>query len=101
MHEQDLIYDWNTAGAAVDYRQLRPVLLADETLRDGLQCPSVRDPSIGEKLEILHLMEQLGIDILDLGLPGAGPRARADVERLASEIVSSRMKIQPYCAART
>ena len=58
--------------------RLRPagrVLLNDETLRDGLQSPSVRDPSIEEKIEILHLMEALGINSLDLGLPGAGPRA--------------------------
>jgi len=54
-----------------------PVLLNDESLRDGLQSPSVRDPSIEEKIEILHLMESLGIDSLDLGLPGAGPRSTA------------------------
>lgn len=79
----------------------KPVLLNDESLRDGLQSPSVRDPSIAEKIEILHLMEDLGINALDLGLPGAGPRAVAQVEGLAREIVSCRMKIQGNCAART
>src|SRR5207248_5763761 len=79
----------------------RAVLLNDETLRDGLQSPSVRDPSIAEKIEILHLMEALGIDSLDLGLPGAGPRAVEHVEALAREIVSKRMKIRANCAART
>src|SRR5262249_6913118 len=63
--------------------------------------PSVRDPSIEEKIQILHLMEALGIDSLDLGLPGAGPRAVEHVEALAREIVSSRMRIQANCAART
>ncbi|MGB7752403.1 MAG: LeuA family protein, partial [Candidatus Acidiferrales bacterium] len=79
----------------------RHVALNDETLRDGLQNPSVRDPSIAEKIEILHLMESLGIDTVNIGLPGAGPRAYADTEALAREIVTSRMKIRPNCAART
>ena len=62
-------------------------MLNDETLRDGLQNPSVRDPSIAEKIEILHLMEALGIESVNIGLPGAGPRAFADTEALAREIV--------------
>ena len=78
-----------------------PVQLNDESLRDGLQSPSVRDPSIEEKIEILHLMESLGIDSLDLGLPGAGPRAVAHVEALAREIARTRLKIKGNCAART
>jgi len=77
------------------------VLLNDETLRDGLQSPSVRDPLIGEKIEILHFMEALGINALDLGLPGAGPRAVEHVEALAREIVQHKMKIKANCAART
>jgi 2-isopropylmalate synthase len=75
--------------------------LNDETLRDGLQNPSVFDPSIEEKIEILHLMEDLGIDSVNIGLPGAGPRAVADTEALAREIATQRMKIKPNCAART
>ena len=77
------------------------MLLNDETLRDGLQNPSVFDPSIEEKIEILHLMEDLGIDSVNIGLPGAGPRAVADTEALAREIATNRMKIKPNCAART
>ena len=82
-------------------RPAGPVLLNDESLRDGLQSPSVRDPSIAEKVRILHLMEDLGINMLDLGLPGAGPRACEHVEALAREIADSRLKIKPNCAART
>ena len=76
-------------------------LLNDESLRDGLQSPSVRDPSIEQKIEILHLMEGLGINMLDIGLPGAGPRAVAHCEALAREIGRARLKIKPNCAART
>ena len=100
MNRSDLIYDWNHAPA-LPVTPRGPVQLNDESLRDGLQSPSVRDPSIPEKIEILHLMDSLGIDSLDLGLPGAGPRARADVEALAREIANSRLKIKGNCAART
>src|ERR1700722_9707145 len=80
--ENGLIYDWNQA-AGPQLRVSRQPLLNDETLRDGLQSPSVIDPSIGKKIEILHLLEEVGVDSLNLGLPGAGPRAKADVMELA------------------
>ncbi len=95
-----LIYDWNSVPGA-RFKPAGQVLLDDESLRDGLQSPSVRDPFIEDKLKILHLMEDLGINFADIGLPGAGPRAVADVERLAREIADCRMKLKPNCAART
>ncbi len=100
MNTSDLIYDWNRFYPQ-SLRPPGPVLLVDETLRDGLQSPSVRDPSIEQKIEILRLMESLGINYLDLGLPGAGPRAVEHVTALAREIVARKMKIRAYCAART
>jgi len=95
-----LIHDWNSAEG-FDLPFGRKYMLDDESLRDGLQSPSVLDPPIEDKIGILHLMESLGIDSVNLGLPGAGPRAVADVERLAREIVNSKLKIRPNCAART
>jgi isopropylmalate/homocitrate/citramalate synthase len=100
VQQNEWIYDWNVATAPAIAPGTR-VLLNDETLRDGLQSPSVFDPSIEEKIEILHLMESLGIDAVNIGLPGAGPRAVAHTEALAREIASNRMKIKPNCAART
>jgi 2-isopropylmalate synthase len=100
LNVSELIYDWNALSPQA-LRPPGPVLLTDETLRDGLQSPSVRDPSIEQKIEILHLMESLGINSLDLGLPGAGPRAVEHVTALAREIVAHKMKIRAYCAART
>ena len=94
------IYDWNLASPPPIAPGAR-VLLNDETLRDGLQNPSVFDPSIEEKIEILHLMESLGIDSLNIGLPCAGPRAVAHTEALAREIATNRMRIRPNAAART
>jgi 2-isopropylmalate synthase len=100
MTTNELIYDWNETGG-FEFPRGRKVMLNDETLRDGLQNPSVQDPTIEEKIEILHLMEALGIDAVNIGLPGAGPRAYADTEALAKEIARARMKIRPNCAART
>src|SRR5213592_5015690 len=100
MNTSELIYDWNRV-LPKSLQTAVPVLLNDDTLRDGLQSPSVRDPSIPEKIKILHLMEALGINSLDLGLPGAGQRAVEHVEALAREIVKQRMKIRANCAART
>src|SRR5579859_244773 len=100
MNTSDLIYDWNK-NYPPGLKPPGPVLLNDESLRDGLQSPSVRDPSVAEKIEILHLMEALGVNSLDLGLPGAGARAVEAVTALAREIVAHKMKIQPNCAART
>lgn len=95
-----LIYDWNSVAGG-QFQPDHAILLNDESLRDGLQSPSVKDPAIEDKIRILHLMEELGINMLDIGLPGAGARAVADAERLAREIAGHRMKIKPNCAART
>jgi 2-isopropylmalate synthase len=100
MKTSELIYDWNQSSPE-SLRLSQSILLNDESLRDGLQSPSVRDPSIEEKIKILHLMEAVGINSLDLGLPGAGPRAVEHVEALAREIVGSKLKIKANCAART
>jgi isopropylmalate/homocitrate/citramalate synthase len=96
----ELIYDWNSAGTN-ELFPIQSVQVTDETLRDGLQSPSVHDPSIEDKVAILHLLGAVGVEAADLGLPGAGPRARADVERLAREILSNRLRIRANCAART
>jgi len=92
-----LIHDWNRT----DRPRPPVVLLDDETLRDGLQSPSVRCPTIEEKLRILHLIDRLGIDTANIGLPGAGPQVVRDVERLAREIGSARLAVAANCAART
>ena len=95
-----LIFDWARAGPRTTSWPAH-VMLDDETLRDGLQSPSVTDPPAAAKVEILHLMEALGIETLDVGLPGAGARQREAVLALCREISAQRMRIRPNCAART
>ena len=102
MNQTDLIYDWNSAGIdAFDWSAVSGVELDDETLREGLQDPSVVDPSIDAKIRLLHLMDALGIHTADIGLPGAGPRALEAVRALAAEIVEAGLSISANCAART
>ncbi|HEV2912133.1 MAG TPA: LeuA family protein [Pyrinomonadaceae bacterium] len=100
MSAEQLIYDWNVIEPTYKAPE-RHIGFDDETLRDGLQSPSVCDPPIEKKLELLHLMDALGIDTADIGLPGAGGTHAAGVERLAREISEQKLRIRPNCAART
>jgi 2-isopropylmalate synthase len=98
--ESDIIYDWNALerrGSLFKHR----ISFFDETLRDGVQCPSVVDPKIEDKIKVVHLMNDVGIDHVDIGLPGAGRRAYEDVLELAREIRDAKLRIKPACAART
>ena len=101
MEEPSLIYDWNEVTQDFQWSSIESVELDDETLRDGLQNPSVVDPPISEKIRLLHYMDQLGITTADIGLPGAGPRAVDAVTALAQEVVDSKLSIDVNCAART
>jgi 2-isopropylmalate synthase len=96
----ELVYDWNEAsrkGRVIP----RQVEFLDETLRDGLQNPSVTDPAIEDKLALVHLMDAIGIDEVDVGLPGSSQRAFDDCLRLCREISSARLKLRVSCAGRT
>lgn len=95
-----LIYDWNAAERRVPVAMKKFTLL-DETLRDGIQNPSVVDPAIGDKLEIIRLLDEVGVEHIDVGLPGAGARAFEDVTRMCREILDNNLKIKPACAGRT
>jgi len=98
--EDRLVYDWSRRRPRA--AEAGPLaMLDDETLRDGLQSPSVQDPPIEAKIEILHFMNQMGIETANIGLPGSGPRQRESVELLCREIASAKLNIQANCAART
>ena len=101
MNISELIYDWNKLYPQ-SLRPAGPVRLTDESLRDGLQSPSVRDPSIEEKIEILHLMEALGYQLARSWTCRAPGRERSStVKRWRGKLSGGRMKIKPNCAART
>src|SRR5260221_8842004 len=96
----ELISDWNKVNETWS-KPDRQTGFEDEALRDGLQSPSVCEPTVEKKIELLHLMEALGIDTADIGLPGAGGTHAAGVEVMAREIADQKLKIRPNCAART
>jgi len=96
----DLIYDWNHLDVVAPLTT-KPIRLNDETLRDGIQSPSVTDPPLALKLEIVDLMESLHVWSADIGLPGAGPRAFHDVLALAKHLAKKKHRLKPNCAART
>lgn len=99
-NSRTLIHDWNPAEWPSG-RAGGVVTFDDESLRDGLQSPSVTDPASVHKVRLLHLMAEVGIGAADLGVPGAGPRAAAAVEEMFREIRRSRLAIEPNCVART
>jgi 2-isopropylmalate synthase len=98
--EAESIFDWNVLEKKSPLT-IESFELYDETLRDGIQSPTIVDPPVAKKIEILHLMESLGIQHADIGLPGAGGRAYEHTLRLAREIVEADLRIKPSCAART
>lgn len=100
LSQDQIIFDWNALEKTGPIT-CQSFEFYDETLRDGVQSPSAVDPPVETKVEILHLMNDLGIHWADIGLPGAGSRAVADVTRLAQEIEAQKLKIKPSCAART
>ena len=98
--DDDIIYDWNE----IDRKGKvfgKKVELCDETLRDGIQSPSVVDPPIETKFEMVDLMDKLGITIANIGLPGAGPRAVEDVTAIAKYMRDNKLSMKANCAART
>ncbi len=97
----ELIYDWNEVERQGSPFRTNVFKLHDETLRDGIQNPSVVDPGIDDKLAIVHLLDELGVYSSDIGLPGAGPRAFADVLRICEEIRDNKLSLLPTCAGRT
>lgn len=101
LKESDVIYDWNSVEKVAPLSPKRRLTFFDETLRDGIQSPSVVDPKIDDKIKLVQLASDLGIHHIDVGLPGAGPRAVEDCVRLVEYIRDQKLPIKPACAART
>jgi 2-isopropylmalate synthase len=99
MDEHEPIYDWNEAGERWEKPPSR-VEVGDQTLRDGLLGRAPRNPTLEQKLAILRLMDRIGVDSADLGLPGAGRHAAREATRLAAEIREARLAVRASCAAR-
>jgi 2-isopropylmalate synthase len=104
VEEHDLIYDWNSIDYSIDRDESshpHELWFDDETLRDGLQSPSARNPSIEQKIELIDYMESLGIQKVDLGLPGAGPFHVNHIDAMLKHMGDRDYSLRPGCAVRT
>jgi 2-isopropylmalate synthase len=101
LKESEIIYDWNSVEKVAPLSPRRKLKFMCETLRDGIQSPSVVDPAIDDKMKMVQLASDLGIHHIDVGLPGAGARAVEDCTRLVEFIRDEKLPIKPCCAART
>src|SRR3954447_6566619 len=101
MNDHELIYDWNSTEKVASLSPKRRVQFLDETLRDGIQSPSVVDPTIEDKLRLVELANHLRIDTMDIGLRGAGKRGIEAVTTIAAHIKANGLRVKPSCAART
>jgi 2-isopropylmalate synthase len=101
LSESELIYDWNSVEKVAKLSPKRKISFLCETLRDGIQSPSVVDPVIDDKLRLVELANDLGIQYIDIGLPGAGKRAAEDCTTIAEFIRDQKLAIKPACAGRT
>ena len=101
LDEGKLIYDWNSVEKVASLSPKRQIRFFCETLRDGIQSPSVRDPDIADKIKLVEIADSLGVHHIDIGLPGAGKRAIEDCTTLAEFIRDNKLAIKPACAART
>ena len=104
VEEHSLIYDWNEIGYSIDRKDgnhPHELWFDDETLRDGLQSPSARNPTIEQKIELIDYMERLGIQKVDLGLPGAGPYHVDHIDLMLHHMGEQGYKLRPGCAVRT
>ncbi|MFO0758915.1 MAG: 2Fe-2S iron-sulfur cluster-binding protein [Byssovorax sp.] len=89
-------------GALVHFgRGVRGVKVVDETLRDGLQNASGVNPAVDYKVDLLHAMAKIGVDVVSVGLPAAGKRHADDCHLLCKEILDARLPLVATAAART
>jgi 2-isopropylmalate synthase len=79
----------------------RGVQVVDETLRDGLQNASGVNPPVAYKVDLLHAMAKVGVDVVSVGLPAAGARHAEDCHLLCKEILDARLPLRATAAART
>src|SRR5687768_4266549 len=98
--EAETTFDWNAGKTGAELVSAG-IWLQDETLRDGLQNPSVVEPRIEDKLELIHLMDQLGIQVVNVGLPASSRRNFEHALAACREIDRAKLKIRPAAAGRT
>ncbi len=95
MEEAGLVEDYHPATAAQRHLPEKLVLW-DETLRDGEQAPGVRFSS-EEKLQIAELLSDVGVSVINAGIPVVSAGEARAVRRLAE----AGLRAKVLAAART
>ena len=102
----DVWFTWNDVEAEEDAQDIPAGsafsgILFDETLRDGLQAPHIRNPSLEQKLAIIDHMSRSGVRSADLGFPGSGASAVDECTAFARHIAAGGLDLTPGFAGRT
>lgn len=78
-----LVHNW-TAEAGLPRKLPQRVVFWDETLRDGEQTPGVYY-TLDEKVALAKRLDDIGVDILNCGIPAISPGEVAAVKAIARE----------------
>jgi 2-isopropylmalate synthase len=71
----------------------------DTTLRDGTQAEGL-SPTVGEKLRVAHLLDELGVHFIEGGWPGANPKDDEFFARAWNELDLDRSKLVAFGSTR-
>jgi 2-isopropylmalate synthase len=71
----------------------------DTTLRDGTQAEGL-SPTVGEKLRVVHLLDELGVHFIEGGFPGANPKDDEFFERAKTELRLERSTLVAFGSTR-
>jgi 2-isopropylmalate synthase len=69
----------------MDFNPKGRVIVFDTTLRDGEQSPGAA-LNVSEKIEIAHVLEDMGVDVIEAGFPISSPGDFRAVQRISREI---------------
>ncbi|MBY0231863.1 MAG: 2-isopropylmalate synthase [Gemmataceae bacterium] len=61
------------------------LIIFDTTLRDGEQSPGA-SMNLAEKLQVAHLLKDMGVDVIEAGFPIASPGDFESVQAIAREV---------------
>jgi isopropylmalate/homocitrate/citramalate synthase len=95
MAERPLVENFHAATASAR-RFADPIVFWDETLRDGEQMPGVHF-SPDEKVRIATVLSEVGIQVIDAGIPVVSPDEAAAVRR----VVEAGLHAKILASART
>ena len=71
----------------------------DTTLRDGFQQEGI-SPSVKDKLAIAKLIDELGVDYIEGGWPGASPKEKEFFDKAKKDLKLENAKLVSFGSTR-